>query len=63
MYKGIEKGMKKPKILLPMSLIFAEEQYNQGLWDFLFHRDVGGVCSGVQEVENSDFEKTRDGGV
>jgi len=53
--------MKKPKIQLPMSLVFAEEKCTPALLDFLFQTDVGRV-SGVEEAD-SDHEESSDGGV
>jgi len=61
-YDGIEKVMKKPKISLLMSLVFAEEKYSQALLDFLSVPDVGRI-SGVVEEEDSDHEELSDGGV
>ena len=54
---------KKPKISLPMSLVFAEEKCSQALLDFHFHMDVGRSSGVVEEVENSDHEGSSDGGV
>jgi len=62
-YEGIEKVMKKPKISLPMSLVFAEEKCSRALLDFLFRTDVGKISGVVEEAENSDHEKSSDGGV
>jgi len=61
-YEGIEKVFKKPKISLPMSLVFAEEKCSQALMDFLFHTDVGRISRVVEEAENSDHEESSDGG-
>jgi len=33
-YESVERVLKKPKISLPMSLVFAEEKYSQPLMDF-----------------------------
>jgi len=62
-YEGVEKVMKKPKISLPMSLVFAEEKCSRGLLDFLFFTDVGRISGVVVEAENSDHEESSDGGV
>jgi len=51
-YKGVEKVLKKPKISLPMSLVFAEEKCSQALMDFLFCTDVGRI-SRVVDVRGS----------
>jgi len=61
-YEGVEKVMKKPKISLPMSLVFAEEKYSRALLDFLFRTDVGRISGVVEEAENSDHEESSDGG-
>ena len=55
--------MKKPKISLPMSLVFAEEKCSRALMDFLVHTDVGRISGVVEEVDNSDHEESSDGGV
>jgi len=55
--------MKKPKISLPMSLVFAEEKCSWVLLDFLFHMDASRISGVVEEVENSDHEESSDGGV
>ena len=52
MYHGLETVMKKPKIALLMSLVFAEETCSQALLDFLFHIDVGRISRVVEEPEN-----------
>jgi len=62
-YEGVEMVMKKPKIRVPMSLVFAEEKCMQALLDFLCHTDVGRVRRVVEEVEMSDHEESSDGGV
>jgi len=62
-YEGIEKVMKKPKISLPKSLVFAEEKCSQALLDFLFYTDVGRIGGVAEEAENSDHEESSDGGV
>jgi len=62
-YKGVEKVFKKPKISLPMSLIFAEEKCSQVLMDFLSCTDVGRISGVAEEAENSDHEESSDGGV
>jgi len=62
-YEGIEKVMKKPKISLPVSLVFAEEKCTQALLDFLYHTDVGRISGVAEEAENSDHEESSDGGV
>jgi len=59
----VEKVLKKPKIFLPMSLVFAEEKCSQALMDFLVHTDVGRISGVVEEAENSDHEESSDGGV
>jgi len=55
--------MKKPKIQLPMSLVFAEEKCLKALLDFLFCTDVSKVSGVVEEAENSDHEELSDGGM
>ena len=62
-YKGVEKVFKKPKILLPMSLVFAEEKCSQALMDCLSCTDVGRISGMVEEAENSDHKESSDGGV
>jgi hypothetical protein len=62
-YEGIEKVMKKPKVSLPMSLVFAEQKCSPVLMDFLFVMDVGRISGVVEEAENSDHEESSDGGV
>jgi len=62
-YKGIEKVMKKLKISLLMSLVFAEEICSQGLLDFLFYTDFGRISEVVKEVENLNHEESSEGGV
>ena len=62
-YEGVEKVLKKPKISLPMSLVFAEEKCSQALMDFLSCIDVGRISGVVEEVENSDHKESSDGGV
>jgi len=62
-YEGVEKVLKKPKISLPMSLVFAEEKCMRALMDFLDLTDVGRISGVVEEVENSDHEGSSDGGV
>jgi hypothetical protein len=62
-FEGDEKVMKKLKIQLLVSLVFAEEKCMQALLDFLFYTDVSRVSRVVEEVENSDHEELRDGGV
>ena len=62
-YEGVEKVMKKPKISLPMSLVFAEEKCTRALLDFLCHTDVGRIGGVAEEAENSDHEESSDGGV
>jgi len=62
-YDGVEKVLKKPKISLPMSLVFAEEKCTQALLDFLSCTDVGRISGVVEEAENSDHEESSDGGV
>ena len=61
-YVGVTKVMKKPKITLPMSLVFAEEKCSRALLDFLYHIDVGRISGVVEEVD-SDHEESSDGGV
>jgi len=56
-YEGVKKVLKKSKISLPMSLVFAEEKCSQALMDFLFHTDVGRISGIVEEAENSDHEE------
>jgi len=55
--------LKKPKISLPMTLVFAEEKCSQALLDFLSCTDVGRISGVVEEAENSDHEESSDGGV
>jgi hypothetical protein len=55
--------MKKPKISLPMSLVFAEKKCSQALLDFLFHTDIGRISGVVEEGHNLDHEESSDGGV
>jgi len=55
--------MKKPKISLPMSLVFAEGKCLRALLDFLSCTDVGRIGGVVEEAENSDHEESSDGGV
>jgi hypothetical protein len=62
-YEGVERVLKKPKIRLPMSLVFAEEQCSWALLDFLYHTDVGRISGVVEEAENSDHEESSKGGV
>ena len=61
-YEGVEKVFKKPKISLPMSLVFAEEKCSQALLDFLSCTDVGRISGVVEEADNSDHEELSDGG-
>ena len=62
-YEGIEKDLKKPKISLPMSLIFAEDKCSQPLMDCVSCKDVCRICGKVEEAENSDNEELSDGEV
>jgi len=62
-YKGVEKVLKRPKISLPMSLVFAEEKCSQAQMDFLSCTDVGRISEVVVEAENSDHQESSDGGV
>jgi len=62
-YEGVEKVMKKPKIGLPMSLVFEEEKYMRALLYFLSVTDVGRINGVVEEAENSDHEESSNGGV
>ena len=55
--------LKKQKISLPMSLVFAEEKCLQALLDFLCSTDVGRISRVVEKAENSDHEESSDGGV
>jgi len=61
-YEGVEKVLEKPKISLPMSLVFAEEKCSRALMDFLSCTDVGRISRVVEEAENSDYEESSDGG-
>jgi len=61
-YESVVKVMKKPKISLPMSLVFAEEKCSRALLDFLCHTDVGRISRVVEEAD-SDHEESSDGGV
>jgi len=54
--------LKKPKISLPMSLVFAEEKCTRAVLDFLNLTDVGTISGVVEEAENSDHEGSSDGG-
>jgi len=54
--------MKKPKISLLMSFVFAEEKCSQALMDFLSITDVGRI-SGMREEVDSDHKELSDGGV
>jgi hypothetical protein len=62
-YEGIEKVMKKPKVSLPMSLVFPKEKCILTLIDFLFVTDVGRICGVVEDTENSDHKESSDWGV
>jgi len=55
--------LKRPKISLPMSLVFAEEKCSWALMDFLFHTDDGRIRRGVEEAEDSDHEESSDAGM
>jgi hypothetical protein len=55
--------MKKPKISLPMSLVFAEEKCSRALLDFLSITDVARFSRVEEEAENSDHKVSSDGGV
>jgi hypothetical protein len=61
-YEGVERVMKKLKISLPMTLVFAEEKCTQALLDFLSVTDVGRI-SGVGEEADSDHQEESNGGV
>jgi hypothetical protein len=61
-YEGIEKVLKKPKISLPMSLVFAEENCSKALMEFLFHMYVSRIGGVEEEVVNLDHEESSDGG-
>jgi hypothetical protein len=54
--------LKKPKISLPMSLVFVAEKCSRALLDFLSRTDVGRI-SGVVEEADSDHGESSDGGV
>ena len=54
--------LKKPKIRLPMSLVFAEKKCSWVLLDFLYLTDFGRISGVVEEVVNSDHEESSDGG-
>jgi len=54
--------MKKPKISLPTSLVFAEEECLRALLDFFYHTNVGRI-SGVVGEADSDHEELSDRGV
>jgi hypothetical protein len=60
-YEGVEKVLRKLKVRLLMSLVFAEEKYTQTLLDFLSIKDVGRIGEVVEEAENSDHEESSDG--
>jgi hypothetical protein len=62
-YEGVKKVLRKPKISLPMSFVFAEEKCTRALLDFLYRTDVGRISGVVEEAENSDHEESSDGGV
>ena len=55
--------LKKLKISLRMSLVFAEEKCSQALLDFLSCTDVGRISGVAEEAENSDPVESSDGGV
>jgi hypothetical protein len=61
-YESVTKLMKKPKISLPMSLVFGEEKCTRAMLDFLNCTDVGRINRVVKEAENSDHEESSDGG-
>jgi hypothetical protein len=54
--------MKKPKISVPISLVFAEEKCSQPLLNVLYHKDVGRISGVVRKVD-SDYEESSDEGV
>jgi len=54
--------LKKPKISLPMSLVFAEEKCSRALLDFLHRTDVGRSSGVVGQAENSDHKESCKGG-
>jgi len=62
-YEGVEKVLNKPKIVLLMSLVFAEDKCSKAPMDFLSCTDVGRISGVVEEAENSDHEESSDGGV
>jgi len=62
-YQGVEKVFKKPKISLPMCLVFAEGKCSQAVMDLLSCTDVGRISGVLEEAENSDHEESSDGGV
>jgi len=47
-YEGIEKVFKKPKIRVPMSLVFPKNTCSKALLDILFHTYVNRINGGVQ---------------
>jgi hypothetical protein len=49
-YDDVEKVMKKPKVRLPMSLVFAEEICSKAVLDFRYHTNVGRICGEVEEA-------------
>ena len=55
--------LKRPKIGLPMSRIFAEEKYSWARMNCLFQTDVGRISGLMEELENSDHVESSDGGV
>jgi len=62
-YEGVEKVLKKPKISLPLSLVFAEEKCSRALMDFSSLKDVGRISGVAEEAEHSDHKELSDGGV
>jgi len=61
-YEGVEKVLKKLKISLPMSLVFADEKCSRALLDFRYRTDVARISGVAEEAGNSEHEESSDGG-
>jgi hypothetical protein len=57
--EGVEQATKKPKISVPISLVFAKEKCSQPLLNVLHHKDVGRISGVVRKVD-SDYEESSD---
>jgi hypothetical protein len=62
-FESVTKVMKKPRISLPMSLVYAEEKCTPALLDFIYCTNVSRISGLAEEAENSDHEELSDGGV